>query len=115
MQGKKFITIDGVLIPTPATFSCSYDNIEEVSQSEAGTDRTLVTRLQKKNYTFTFQVTEFWRNKLLYFGRQHQGTCKVGSDNTMNGRFRVTSDHEVPYSNLYATPLYTVSATFTQI
>ena len=91
------------------------NNIEEVNQSEAGTDRVIVTRLQKRSYTLSFRVTDFWKQKLLTYGALNQVTFQVGTENTLNGRFRVSSSSLVQYSNLASTPLWTVQATFTQI
>lgn len=115
MLGKDFIKINNVRIPTPASFSTSFDNIEEVNQSEAGTDRTIVTRLQKIEYSLTFQVTEFWKNKLLDFGKENTVNLKVGNETTLYGRFRVTSSTFTKGSELTQVPLCTVTAKFYQI
>ena len=115
MLGTDFIKIQGVRIPTPATYTGNYTNIEEINESEAGTERVIVTRLLKRGYSFTFQVTEYWRNKLLTYGAMTQVSLQIGSENSMTGRFRITNDHLEKNSEFYATPLYTVSATFNQI
>lgn len=115
MLGRDFIRINGVLIPTPASYSCNYDNIEEVNQSEAGTDRTIITRLQKKQYTLTFQVTEYWKQRLLSYGLQPTVSFRVGEETTLHGRFRVTGDTLVTNSNLADVALYSVSTKFNQI
>lgn len=115
MLGRNFIRIQGTLIPTPATYTENFDNIEEVNQSEAGTDRVIVVRLQKKSYSLTFQVTEYWKNKLLTYGAEHQVTFQIGSENSLNGRFRVSSSRLETNSNFSDVALYTVLATFTQI
>lgn len=115
MLGQNFIKIQGTTIPTPATLTENFTNIEEVNQSEAGTDRVIVARLQKKSYNLTFQVTEYWKNQLLSFGALNQVSFQVGTENTLSGRFRITSSTLQKNSNLYTTALYTIQATFTQI
>lgn len=114
MLGRDFIKINNVQIPTPATFSTSYDNIEEVNQSEAGTERTIVTRLLKIEYSITFQVTEYWKDKLKTYGALNNVTLKVGNADTIYGRFRITSETLVKHSELNVVPLYTVTAKFYQ-
>lgn len=113
--GSDFIKINGVTIPTPATYSQTYTNIEEVNQSEAGTDRVIVTRLLKRSYNFTFQVTDFWRQRLLAYGNTMTATLQIGSENSMTGRFRITGDEMQRNSNMSSTQFYTVRATFNQI
>ena len=48
MLGRNFIKINSTTIPTPATYTGSPTNIEDVNESEAGTERVVVTRLLKK-------------------------------------------------------------------
>ena len=116
MLGKDYIYINSTLIPAPASFTVNYDNIEDVNQSEVGTDRVAVTRLQKVALTMTFQVTEFWRQKLLVYGRDSQVSLKIGASGTaMFGRFRISSDYLQPYSNMANQPCWTVHATFNQV
>ena len=115
MLGRDFIRVGGVKIPSPASFSISYDNIEDINQSEAGTDRTIVTRLQKKEVTITFTVTDFWKEKLLAFGRENQTTFQIGSETAMTGRFRVTGTPMILPSNLDVTTIWQLTAKFYQI
>lgn len=116
MLGKNFIYINNTQIPTPASFTTNYDNIEEVNQTEGGTDKVAVTRLLKQSLSLTFQVTDFWKDKLLQYGGQTTVSLKVGSSGTsMTGRFRISSAHMTPYSNLTQSACWTVNATFTQI
>ena len=110
-----FIKINGQLIPTPATLSEGFDNIEEVNMSEAGTERVIITRLQKRSYSLTFQVTQYWKDKLLLYGRQASVSIQIGTENPLTGRFRITSSKFEKNSEFYATTLHTVQATFTQI
>ena len=115
MLGRDFIKINGVSIPTPASYTENFDNIEETNQSERGTDRTLVTRLQKVSLNLTFDVTDFWKEKLLAYGKLSTCTLQVGTASAMSGRFRVSNAPMVKNSNNYQTTLWTVNASFTQI
>lgn len=48
-------TFNSVSLPN-GTYSVGYQNIENVAQSEAGTDLTIVTRLKKRAITATYKV-----------------------------------------------------------
>lgn len=63
MLGKKYITIGGLAIPNPSSLSISYENIESVNLSEAGTDLVNVTRLQKRAFSISLKASSFWRAK----------------------------------------------------
>lgn len=115
MLGRDFIKINGVRVPTPASYTESFDNIEEINQSERGTDRTLVTRLQKVSINLSFDVTDYWKEKLLAYGKLPTCNLQVGSASSMSGRFRVSNSPMVRNSNNATVTLWTVNATFTQI
>lgn len=115
MLGRNFIKINSTTIPTPATYTGSPTNIEDVNESEAGTERVVVTRLLKRGYSFTFQVSEFWRQQLLTYGAMNSVSLQIGLENAMTGRFRIVGDDLVKNSNMTQTAYYTVRATFNQI
>ena len=60
----KYIKINGEIIPNPTTYSESLTDIENVNQSEGGTDIVSTTRLGKYNSTMSFQISSYWKEKL---------------------------------------------------
>lgn len=115
MLGRNFIKINSTTIPSPATYAGNPVNIEDVNESEAGTDRVVVTRLLKRSYSFTFHVSEFWRQQLLTYGAMNSVSLQIGSENAMTGRFRIVGDDLQKHSNMTQTAYYSVRATFNQI
>lgn len=66
MLGNNYMTIGGLQVPNPKDgIQISFTNIEQTAQSEAGTDLAVVTRLQKRTFAFTANVTSFWKEKYL--------------------------------------------------
>lgn len=49
--GKKFLTIDGNLLPETSSFEISPQMIEKVMQTEAGTTTSIIVRASKKTFT----------------------------------------------------------------
>lgn len=115
MLGRNFIKINNTTIPSPATYAGNPVNIEDVNESEAGTERVVVTRLLKRSYSFTFHVSEFWRQQLLTYGAMNSVSLQIGSENAMTGRFRIVGDDLQKHSNMTQTAYYSVRATFNQI
>lgn len=109
---RDFIRIQTTLIPTPASWSISYENLEDTTTSEAGTDRTVITRLLKPTYNFTFQVTEFWAQKLLAFAATPKVSLTIGSRSAIYGRFRITAQVSPERHEL---GLWTLTAKFTGV
>ena len=64
MLGSEYMTINGLPIPNPAGLKIGYQNIEKTSQSEAGTDLAIVTRLKKRTFSFTARCASDWKDKL---------------------------------------------------
>ena len=52
-----YLQFNGVQFPNPKTPSRSQKTIENVSQSEAGTDLVVVIRPSKKTWTFKFNLS----------------------------------------------------------
>lgn len=65
----KYITIDSTQIPNPVSFSSDDETVENVFQTEAGTDVSAVVRFGKVKASATFQVSSFWRDKLRAFSQ----------------------------------------------
>ncbi len=60
----KYIVVNSVTLPNPKSFSLSEETVENVYESEAGTDLAQVVRLGKVSAKATFQVTSLWRDRL---------------------------------------------------
>lgn len=58
--GRNYLTFNTTSIPNPTQFDIMYENLEEVATSEAGTDMAIVSRLQKRTFSCTFQCTSTW-------------------------------------------------------
>ena len=52
----KYLKFNGVDFPNPITPTKTSQTIENVSQSEAGTDLVVVVRASKKTWNFTFNL-----------------------------------------------------------
>ena len=112
----KYIVINSETLPNPTSFSASEETIENVYQSEAGTDLAQVVRFGKVTASATFQVTSFWRDKLK--GYSQTATESVTIDGTtMTMRIRNFSQKLVPNSeNVEGTDgLWTVSIDFIEV
>lgn len=73
MLGNDYMTLGGLSIPNPQKgIKISFQNIEKTAQSEAGTDLAIVTRLQKRTFSFTANVTSAWLS-------QYRTICAQGS------------------------------------
>lgn len=62
--GRNYITLNGVSLPNPESWQIKYTNIENVKQSEAGNDLGIVTRLNKRTFSATFNCTSYGADKL---------------------------------------------------
>lgn len=91
MLGDNYMTIGGLQVPNPKDgIQISFTNIEQTTQSEAGTDLAVVTRLQKRTFAFTANVTSFWLEKYLTLCGLAQTTLIFNSE-SITVRARVES------------------------
>lgn len=86
----KYLKIGDETLPNPSSFSENFENIEEVNQSEGGTDLTSVTRLCKLNLSMSFKVSSTWKTKLIDYGKLAFLTLNYNGVDYA-GRFRVES------------------------
>ena len=64
MLGKRYLSINGTPIPNPVSgFKIQYDEDETINLSEAGTELGRVRRLNKHDFSGTWQLTSFWLKK----------------------------------------------------
>lgn len=111
----KYLKIGDETLPNPKDFSETYENIEDVNQSEGGTDLTSVTRLCKLNLSMSFQVTSEWKTKLIDYGKIAFLTLNYNGVDYA-GRFRVEGCelYEDSERTTGTDGLWTLSASFIQ-
>lgn len=64
MLGSNYMTINSIAIPNPqGGIKIAYQNIEKTSQSEAGQDLAIVTRLKKRTFSFTVKCNSTWKSQ----------------------------------------------------
>lgn len=112
----KYIEINSEALPNPKSFSAEEETIENVYQSEAGTDLGQVVRFGKVSAKATFQVTSFWRDKLKAYSQTTTESVTIDGT-TMTMRIRNFSQKLVPNSeNVEGTDgLWTVSLDFIEV
>lgn len=90
MIGRNYLSYDGTQIPTPIDgLDIEVTNIENVNQSESGTDLVSVVRLQKKTFNFSLQLTKFWLTKIKALALATSSTQTFDGEN-ITGRLRIT-------------------------
>lgn len=112
----KYISINSTVLPNPTSFRMDEETIENVFQSEAGTDIVAVIRTGKRKASATFQVGSFWLEKLRSFSRSASQPVVIdGTSMTM--RIRSFSADLLPNSeNIEGTDgLWTVSMEFIEV
>lgn len=62
--GRNYLTLNGVSLPNPDNWQIKYNHIESVKQSEAGDDLGIVTRLNKRTFSASFNSTSYGADKL---------------------------------------------------
>lgn len=116
MLGHNYLKIGRVSIPNPIDFAENYTDIENVGTAESGRELVMVTRLQKRSWTLTFQCSSYWLGELKALCAENSTTFKFNGE-TVTVRARLTSatmaqnSYMRPESNGY----YTVSMTVTEI
>lgn len=117
MLGRNYISINGNQIPTPVgDLDISITDIENEKQSEAGTDLVSVTRLGKRVFSFTLQLTSNWKARIKNFAELP--ACELTFDGeTISGRLRASSYKLIENSNLVenTSGLWIVSLTFKEV
>lgn len=118
MLGRGFMKVGEEKLPTPtAGPKIRYRNIENVLTSEAGTDQADVIRLKKRTVSCTFQVTSFWRDKLLDIAGESTVQLQIGSDTAFVVRPRIQNDDmfDGSYNVAGTDGLYTVNINFEEV
>ena len=82
-----YITVGADTLPNPKSFSINEETVENVYESEAGTDLSKVVRYGKVSAKATFQTTSFWRDKLKAYSQTATQTVTInGASYTMRIR-----------------------------
>ena len=114
----RFLKINSETIPNPKPdgFNETSQTIEQVNQSEAGTDLVSVTRSSKLVLSMTFDLTSSWKGKLDAYSRLLSVTLNYNGVDYV-GRFRSGGAQLVGNSaHTEGTDgLWTCSYTFTEI
>lgn len=116
MLGSNYLTFENVALPNPVSFAISDTNLESVSTSVAGTDMGIVTRLQKRTISCTFNCTSFWLDKIKTLCMLTQGSL-IYRGETIVCRARITGETLVADSE-YAdrtSGLWTVAVQFLEV
>lgn len=116
MLGQKYLKLGGVSIPTPIDFTENYTDIENIGNAESGRDLVMVTRLQKRSWTLTCQVSSYWLDELKTLCAENSTTL-VFRGESIPVRARLTGSQMAQYSymNPESNGYYTVSMTITEI
>lgn len=118
MLGHGFLKINNAVIPNPKPdgFNENPQPIEQVNQSEAGTDLVSVTRSSKLILNMTFDLSSFWKEKLDTYAKMMSVTLTYKGVDYV-GRFRPGGN--ALSGNSATTPgtngLWTCSYVFTEI
>lgn len=112
--GYDYLKYNNVTLPWATANKTAYTQIETEGQSEDGKDLVISTRLNKATYSYTFRVTDFWRQKLLAICSTLSGTLYINNDAGRLVRARLQNDTVVQDSELTegTDGLYDVSINF---
>lgn len=116
MLGNNYLTFNSVVLPNPVSFDISFQNIETIKQSVAGTDMGIVTRLQKRTFKGTWQVSSTWLNNFKTLCALSTATL-VYLNESITCRARISSQKLAKNSEYAARTdgLWTISVTFTEV
>ena len=114
--GNNYLKFNDVFIPNPESMSVDYENIENVAQSEAGTDLAIVSRLQKRTFTCSFQCTSAWLDKFRTMCGLTSGTLTYLGE-SITAMARISNAALQPYSEHASRTngLWVVTVTFTEV
>lgn len=116
MLGYEYLKYNGVVLPPPTGFKISYENIENINSSEAGSKIGTVTALGLRTFNCSWGVSSFWFKKLLAIGNTASGNLTVNNE-TIKVMARLNSADLVEDSEL--TPntngLYNISLSFAEV
>lgn len=98
--GYDYLKFNSTVLPWATADSTMYEQVETVGLSEAGYDLSIVNRLNKPTYTYTFCVTDVWRDRLINICNMASGTLYINNDAGHTVRPRLQSIELVQDSQL---------------
>lgn len=116
MLGDNYLKFENVALPNPKSFSIAYENKENLKDSETGTTIGTVTRLQKRTFNCSFDVSSRWAATIRSLCNLSQGSL-VYKGETITCRARLTNDTLAQYSE-YAERtdgLWTITVAFSEL
>lgn len=116
MLGSNYLKFNNVSLPNPTAFEISFQNIETIKQSVAGTDMGIVTRLQKRTFKGSWNVSSTWLNQFKSLCALSTATLKYQNED-ITCRARIASQKLASNSEYAARTdgLWTISVTFTEV
>lgn len=116
MLGKNFVRLDGIVFPTPTSWTDKISTVENVHQSEAGTDLVDVVRAEKHVITAEWQMTSEWKARLENVVKSPTVFLYDGTSARIV-RARDLSSKLEPHSETVKVSdgLWTMSVTFTEV
>lgn len=114
--GYKYLKFNNVDIPNPIQFDIGFENLENVETSEAGTDLAIISRLQKRTFTCSFQCTSTWLDEFRTLCNLSSGTLKyLGEDITCRARIETATLSQYSEHIKRTDGLWTVAVSFTEV
>ena len=99
--GKKFLTIDGNLLPETSSFSIEPQMIEKVKQTEAGTTTSIIVRSSKPKFTAAWEGADDTHKALCETFCSSATVTLMFDGGTYTVRARNLKETLVRYSNRY--------------
>lgn len=114
--GNNYLKFNNVYIPNPESMTVDYENLENVAYSEAGTNLAIVTRLQKRTFSCTFNCTSTWLSNFKSMCGLSSGTL-VWMGESITAMARISNAALQPYSEHASRTdgLWVVTVTFTEV
>lgn len=103
-------------LPNPIEITENYTNIENENKAESGYDLVMVTRLQKRSWEMTLQVSNEWLATIKSWAKKNRNTIKYKGE-IIDVRTRINSAQLAQYSEFseLSNGFYTVTLTFIEI
>lgn len=116
MLGTNYLKFNNVYIPNAMSFEISYENIENIVDSEVGTTIGTVTRLQRRTFSGSFNCTSTWLAKFRQLCNLSTGTL-VYQGESIECRARIDRASLIESSEYLKRTdgLWEVSVTFSEV
>lgn len=108
-------TINSTTFPAPAAWEESYETIENVSQSEAGTDLCSLIRANKLTISITNNVNSEQKESLRALAAEPTVSVSVNGGSPKTMRMRGFTASRVRYSEKNIIDLWTCKYTLTEV